>query len=231
MPENNNYEEVDIGLQLRNFVSKVLSVLAAAACVYCLGSTLVRLSADKTRLIALNFADFELLLSEHIHWLKFNKKTNDFEQVADPPKRRIQTLFLLSEKPALPQLKGVTHSPVIDHDGKLICKQPGYDRQSGLFALFNLTDFTPYFWNDSELTIDEGKTAITELANDLLGDFAFLTPLDQSIALSALLTSALRPVLNAAPMYMNNANFGTGKSLLSDIFGIFASGSIPPATS
>ena len=230
MSKNINFEEIDIGLQFRNFVSQVISVIATAACVYCLGSTLVRLSSDKTRLIALNSADFELLLSEHINWVKFNKKTNELDAVSDPPRRRIQNIFQLSEKPAIPQLQGVTHSPLIDCAGKLICQQPGYDPEYGYFALFDKADFAPYCWS-KEPTVEEGQAAIAELADDLLGDFAFLTPQDKSVALSALVTASLRPVLKAAPMFLNNAPFGTGKSLLSDVLGIFAAGRIPAASS
>src|SRR5690606_20709273 len=66
------------------------------------------------------------------------------------------------------------------------------------------------------------KEALREL-RELVREFPFATELDESAALSAILTAVARPMLSTAPAYLIAAHdLGTGKSFLAGLVAFFA---------
>jgi putative DNA primase/helicase len=66
----------------------------------------------------------------------------------------------------------------------------------------------------------------------LLEGFSFVSEVDRSVAVAGLMTAVLRPGLDYAPAFLITATApGTGKTLLSRLFGLLATGREPAMTS
>jgi len=120
----------------------------------------------------------------------------------------------------LPVLARVVNAPTLRVDGSLL-QEPGYDDASGLLfdpqgVTFPLVPSQPGFLDAVQAAIDLLK---------LLKTFPFVDDASRAVALSAILTSLIRPSLAAAPLHAFTAPVrGSGKSLLVDIASIITSG-------
>lgn len=125
-----------------------------------------------------------------------------------------------------PELVACLTVPTLRSDGTLVAR-PGFDRESGLHLTFDASRFSM----PEKPTPEEGIAALETLLK-LLKDFPFETGADRSVALSAILTSLIRPSLPAAPAHAFSAPvMGTGKSLLADVVSLIATGSLAPCMS
>ncbi len=118
----------------------------------------------------------------------------------------------------LPSLRGITQAPALRRDGS-VAATPGYDARTALLVALSSS------WPElPEPTQDNAERALGSLRR-LLGTFPFATLADESVALAAMLSGVLRPVLDAAPMILFSAPTpGTGKSLLAHIVAALATG-------
>lgn len=112
----------------------------------------------------------------------------------DPPERHCKALLGKADFPHLPALNGIARQPYLRPDGSLQA-ETGYDEVSGMYGAFE----APTFSVPANPTKHEALAAL-EVLTVLLSEFAFRNDPDLSAAVSAILTAAVRPNLEQAPM-------------------------------
>ena len=119
-------------------------------------------------------------------------------------------------------LNRVVYAPTIRDDGSILVKK-GYDK-SGL-------------WLHSDLKCDiPANPTLTDAINsaaifmDLLSDFPFVSPIDNSVVISAILTGLVRANITNAPLFGFTApTMASGKSLLCDVVSLICYGHRSPS--
>lgn len=135
----------------------------------------------------------------------------------DPPARHVAALYEAPSYRYLPVLAGLTHQPYLRASGSLAMTS-GHDPESGMFGVFNEHEYNV----PAAPTRAEAEAALTIL-DELLDEFCFATPLDRVNAQAAMLTAAVRPSLETAPMIHVKANQpGSGKSYLCQLIALLA---------
>jgi len=120
-------------------------------------------------------------------------------------------------------LRGVVSVPVIRLDGSIAVGE-GYDSTTGLL-LANLPDDLHI---PNRPTPTDAVQAV-HILSELLRGFPFESEVDETAALSALLSAVLRPSLGPAPLHLFTAPVaGSGKTFLFEICGALATGLRPP---
>lgn len=146
--------------------------------------------------------------------------------VSDPSSIYARTLLSRGEW-AFPALRGIIKTPIVTRDGRIV-EAPGLDRDTGLLLDFAPGEFPSVPVSPSK---DDARVAFERLARPLRG-FPFVNDAARSVALSAVLTALVRPILRTAPLHGFDApTAGTGKSLLAELVGLLATGCLPPALS
>jgi hypothetical protein len=141
----------------------------------------------------------------------------------DPPHLVVKMLLSREARWTIPRVNGVITTPTLRADGSLLAT-PGYDAHSALYLLPGLTLPTI----PEQPTREEALAALL-LLTDLFAEFSFVSPLDQAVALSGLLTTLVRGSLATAPLYLVCAHAaGTGKSYLVDVIAAIATGRLCP---
>jgi hypothetical protein len=124
------------------------------------------------------------------------------------------------EETNLPILTGVVNTPVFRADGAVL-DSPGYDPASGLL-------FDPLGVEFPLITADpthDDALRARDILLDLIKTFPFVSPVDQSVALSLILTAVARDAIDASPLHATTAPVaGSGKSKLVDIACVIATG-------
>ena len=137
----------------------------------------------------------------------------------DPPTRHTSILYDAKSFKYLPPLIGVTRQPYFRESDNELVMEPGYDKKSMMFGVFDPHKYPI----PPESTIEAARAALG-LLEDLLPEFHFVSPTDKAAALSAIFTAAVRPTLSHAPAYHVRApSYGSGKSYLCELIGAFAS--------
>jgi putative DNA primase/helicase len=107
-------------------------------------------------------------------------------------------------------LAGVVNAPTMRADGSILAV-PGYDRATGLVFDPVGVDFPPI---PARPTRDDALSA-RALLSDVIRSFPFVADVDHAVALSAILTLAVRRSLLTAPLHGFSAPVaGSGKSKL-----------------
>ena len=149
-------------------------------------------------------------------WERFDGRSEDWVR-ADPPARHAAVLFDSTSYPHLPVLNGLTRQPYLRQDGSLMTTA-GYDLATGMFGVFDARAFSI-----PDLPTREQAEAALAVLKDLLMEFSFASENDLSAALAAIITAAVRPSLNVAPMFHARAHMvGSGKSYLCELITSFA---------
>lgn len=137
---------------------------------------------------------------------------------ANPPKELAETIQARAGLWPVSALRGVVACPTMRTDGSLLLT-PGYDVASGYFMAHRLAVEVP-----DAPGLADARAALDALA-DLLAGFAFVEPLDCSVALALILTAVARPALASVPVFAITAPVrGSGKSTLLDIAAVIATG-------
>ena len=155
-------------------------------------------------------------LSVAATWEKYDGRAKDWVR-CDPPPRHAAILYDAQNFRYLPPLAGVARQPYFrESDGELIT-QPGYDKASHRFGVFDSRQFVI-----PDLTPAAARAALTQLEG-LLNEFHFVAATDKAAALSAIFTAVVRPTLAHAPGFHVRAPvFGSGKTYLCELIGAFA---------
>lgn len=137
-----------------------------------------------------------------------------------PPMWAARTLAERAGRLTLPVLAGVIGAPTLRPDGSIL-DQPGYDAATCLLydpqgVVFPAVAESP--------TKEDAAKALKKML-DLVSTFPFVSRSDRAVALSGLLTAAVRQSLPTAPMHAYSApTAGSGKSLCVDLCSILATG-------
>jgi hypothetical protein len=153
------------------------------------------------------------------HWERFDARAEDWV-ATDCPLRIADTYLARDGLWHLPVLTGIINCPTLRPDGTLL-DQPGYDAATGL--LYDPQGAT--FPQVPTGTDRHQAMAALGYLKHLIATFPFVSDADRSVALSAMLTAAIRRSLASAPLHGFNApTAGSGKSLLVDIASMIVSG-------
>jgi hypothetical protein len=181
------------------------------------------IAADGARIIVQRIAEVrDHAVVEHLgssaRFTKWDARANA-NVVADPPIWIAQTLRERKSR-RFPVLTGVINSPTLRADGSIL-KKPGYDEATGLLFDPRGVKFPSI---PSRPTREQARAALGTL-EDVIKEFPFITGVDRSVALSAMVTAPVRRSLRSAPMHGFSAPVaGAGKSKLVDIASVIATG-------
>ncbi|MDR3163956.1 MAG: hypothetical protein LBU13_00090, partial [Synergistaceae bacterium] len=155
------------------------------------------------------------LLSARANYV--NGKTND--SMFPPMVAAKAVLYSLDDEDKIRSLKHITNVPVLRPDGTVL-DSPGYDTPTGIY----------YHPTGKPVQIPERPTQTNarEAAAwllDMIGEFPFESESDQTNYIGLLLTFVVRELCGCVPLTLIDApSAGTGKSLLSKIAAITATG-------
>jgi len=175
-------------------------------------------------------SDVTTRLDKYTRWFRPTKK----EMVAMDPgsihakaiQARYKTDTLDGSRPRFRVLQGIVDSPTIRPDGSLVL-EPGFDRESGLYADFDIQDWKPDLIPENPSRFD-AMTAAHRLL-EVVSESQFAGSLDSAIWLALVLTIVGRAyVAGNVPLFGLTANHrGTGKGTQVDLASIIATGLAP----
>lgn len=149
---------------------------------------------------------------------KWDSRSTQFVP-CDMPRRVAEVYLARGHWPELPALNGFVEAPTITPDWRLI-DAPGYDIATGLFSAY--ATIAGYRRPPEKPTRNDALRAL-ETLTALFESFPFVDESDRSAMLAGVLTSVLRRMLPAAPMFAITAPTpGTGKTLLCETLAILA---------
>jgi hypothetical protein len=156
-------------------------------------------------------------------FLKHNERKKGWVAASCPKDIANAYLHSPSEWQHLPTLKAIVHTPLVRLAAEAtILDQPGYDPETQLLFAPLGTRFKPI---PRTVSRDEAVAAVEHVVTRLLTGFPFVSKADRAVALAAMLTSILRPLLPTAPMFAFSApTAGSGKSFLVDLCVALATG-------
>ncbi|MBW0449242.1 toprim domain-containing protein [Paraburkholderia phenoliruptrix] len=152
-------------------------------------------------------------------WQKYDARSKKFVRI-DAPLQVAETYLSRDGMWNLRSLSGIISAPTLRADGSILDKV-GYDDSTGLLLQAAETAFDPV---PILPTKQDAARALARLSA-LVGTFPYVTDVDRSVAISAILTASIRRTLPTAPMHAFSAPAaGSGKSKLVDIASIIVSG-------
>ena len=132
----------------------------------------------------------------------------------NPPRQIADVLLSRFGDWAFPHVAGIITTPTLRPD-RSILYEPGYDRATRLYLVPDPSLVLPAI---PAFPTREEAAAALELLDALMTNFPFVSSIDRSVALSALLTPICRGAMDVAPLHAFRANTaGTGKSFLADL--------------
>lgn len=153
---------------------------------------------------------------------KWERKTENAEWYEVDPCAKVTAALLeaVGHWAGIPSLLGISEAPILRDDGALHA-QAGYDAASRLYVEGRF----PGFQLPERVTLDDAQRAAAILLQPFL-EFPFVeSRLDHAVVLAYLLTLALRPQLQTAPLFCVSATTpGTGKGLLVEACNLLARG-------
>lgn len=163
-----------------------------------------------------NQAQLTLLLAKYILWLKYDGRRK-FIVPCDPPARIVSMIVDGKTLNHVKPLKGIAMQPYYSEKTDQLVLNEGYDVETGIYGSFDAADYTI-----PEPTIENARRALAEIQG-LLSEFQFASEIDQSAAISMLLTAVVRPSLALAPGFLVKASMpASGKSYLCALAGALA---------
>lgn len=152
-------------------------------------------------------------------WLKEDARRGDLV-ACDAPVRIAEVLQASHGDWKAPALVGTIEAPTLRPDGSIL-ETPGYDVATGLLYDPGDTVFPPI---PESPTLEDAQAALKPLLQ-LLGGFPFVSPVDRSAVMAAMLTALVRKSLPSAPLFTFSApKMRSGKSLLADLGAMLATG-------
>ncbi len=157
---------------------------------------------------------------------RFDGRSKEWLEV-DPPNAVAVQLLEKGQWP-FPKVAGVITAPTLRPDGTIL-DQPGHDAATLLwYAPDRRLTLPPRIENP---TREQAEQALA-LLESLLVNFPFESEVDQSVALTGILTPVLRGAFDVAPMDVFRApDAGSGKSFLADLISTIARGQPCPVIS
>lgn len=217
--------------QLPNVVDQAeQALIRAALSLYQRGSMIVRpalatvIVADGRRALAQRLVHVKThhiaeAMTRAARWERFDSRAQDW--VTMDCSIRVADTYLAREGLwKLPILTGIVHCPTLRPDGSILDK-PGYDAPTGMLFDPQGTSFPAITPRPDR---NEALAALGFL-RPLIDSFPFIADADRAVALSGILTTAIRRSIPTAPLHAFNAPVaGSGKSMLVDIASMIVSG-------
>lgn len=126
-----------------------------------------------------------------------------------------------------PPLKGFVNAPTLRQDGSIL-QTPGYDPVSQIIYIPLGVEFPKVPENPTK---EDALVALDKILALFTG-FPFTTEASRSVVIAGVLTALIRRNINTAPLIAIDApTAGTGKSLLSEVISIIATGNLPAMVS
>ena len=203
----------DIGLYQRStFIVRAGTVRTSAE---------ERRQGDRRRIIPQGDRAIAEGMTQAAEWEKFDGRSGKWIRI-DAPLSIAATYLQRLGRWNLPVLTGLITAPTLRADGSILAV-PGYDPTTGLLLEAPAGRFPPIPTSPSR---DDARAAL-DLLRTLIADFPFVGPVDRSVALSAILTAAIRRSLPTAPLHAFDAPVaGSGKSKLVDIATLVTTGRV-----
>jgi len=160
------------------------------------------------------------LLSRAADWKNYDARRKK-EVFSDPPGIVADVILSRAGQWKLPSVAGVITTPTVRPDGTILHRL-GYDPITRLYQVVD-PGLIPAYIPDQPT--GEDAQAALETLSSLLDEVPFVSEVDRSVALSALLTPIVRGAVSVAPLHVIRASTaGTGKSYLADIASAIATG-------
>lgn len=201
-------------------VKRVLRVMRESGRFFDLGDLVVTVGGERPSV--LNETSLAFHLAEIV---RFEKSTKDGPAPIDPPEKLCQHILRLTKADRkLNELRGIATGPFIrPRDGSLVGR-PGYDAKTGRYAHFDEADFPPVPESTDETTLLDAH----ELLWAPFKELRLSSKECRTALMAALLTAAIRPALDKAPMFLSLAPVhGSGKTLVTETLGALALGHQP----
>lgn len=145
-----------------------------------------------------------------ISFSKFDARKGELKEI-DPPVAVTNNLMNAGDWSMIPPCSGVINTPTLRSNGTLL-STPGYDPQTRLYLDIDRSLVMPEI--PQRPTKKDAERA-RDLFLGLFDEFPFVSDVDRSCALSAVLTVITRAAYPRSPMFLISANAaGTGKSFL-----------------
>jgi putative DNA primase/helicase len=161
------------------------------------------------------------VLAQIIVFQKYDRRSDTWVRI-DPPKDVAQTV-VEARIGVFPSLAGVIRAPTLRPDGTLL-SFAGYDPRTRLL----LVGPAPVVAVADSPTEAQARAAL-QCLHELLAEFPFVDDASRSVALSALITAVIRPMLPVVPLHAFVSPMpGTGKSYLADLISATSTGARCP---
>lgn len=213
-----------MGGELPNNVDKVLKVIREVGDVFSqpVGSGKYRLVyVNEGHMVEVTAAWLRLYIGRLFRCERLDKRTHTSFPV-DVPKDLAEAVLAGSGHLGLPVLEAIVRDPIMRRDGSIL-DEPGYSERDHLLYEPLDTDVPRI---PSDPTDKELRAAFDTLWHPFR-DFPFVDAYARGAMVAALLTSAIRPVLDTAPATLFEApSAGTGKTLLAKCIAVLV-GEIP----
>jgi hypothetical protein len=159
-----------------------------------------------------------ITLCRAAQFLRWDRRDEEWTPT-DAPARIAEAMLANRADWKLPVLRGIVLTPFLRNDGS-ICEQPGYDPASRMLFMADQV-FAPVPPSPTR----QDALASLQVLKDLIGTFPFVTSVDKSVALAAILTVIDRGAMPTAPMFaFTSPVAGSGKSMLVGACSILATG-------
>jgi hypothetical protein len=152
----------------------------------------------------------------------------DGEPKAMPVPPDVVRMFLSRGGGSAPPLTGIIDSPTIRQDGTILDRE-GYDKDTGLLAVFNGQAFPTI---PDRPSLKAAREALRFIQDEVFAEFPFAEEIDKTVAAAALITGLVRPSIGLAPPFLVSAPIqSSGKTALCEVIVHGAYGRPPAATS
>lgn len=199
-------------------------ILAETGLFYQRGGRVVTVSKEPGSpvLKEVNIHDLSIEMSRLSRWQRYDGRAKRCIAI-DPPPKYLTALLENQNHKFLPEIEAIARQPTLREDGKIDLER-GYHPKARLYCSYEAEKYRLV----EKPSLENAQKALAELRG-LLAEFQFDDSGDESAALCAMLTAAVRTQLPFAPMFLIKAHQpGTGKGVLSELISLFTT-SVKPS--
>ena len=165
------------------------------------------------------------MMCQAVEWQKYDGRSKEW-CATNPPATVASVVLSRSGQWSFPSIAGVITTPTLRPDGTVL-DAPGYDADT---RLYHVDD--PFLELKMPAPSKGAAQASLNALVELLSGFPFISDLDLSVALAALITPIVRGCMAVSPLFAFRASTaGSGKSYLVDLVSTIATGRPCPVAS